>query len=145
MYKIRLVSLRLVRDRSLPYAGQPFTDARNVHEFLRDFIADRDREVVLLLCLDTKNRLTCLNEVSIGTVTQALVNPGEIFKVALLSNATNIILAHNHPSGDPAPSRDDEEITRRVKQAGDLLHIRLLDHIIVGDGAFFSFAQEGRL
>lgn len=145
MYRMSIVSLRLVREKTFAYPQRQFSNARQTYEFLREVIADRDREIVVVLCLDTKNRLTCLNEAFAGTVNQSFANPREIFKVALLSNALNVILAHNHPSGDPAPSSDDERITQTVRQAGETLGIRLLDHIIVGNGSFYSFAEENRL
>jgi DNA repair protein RadC len=145
MYEVSLVSLRLVREKSLTDPRRQLNGAGQAYEFLRGIIADRDREVVVVLCLDTKNRLVCVNEAFVGTINQSLTNPREIFKGALLSNAASIILAHNHPSGDPTPSADDEHITQAVKQAGETLCIRLLDHIIVGDGTFYSFAEDNRL
>lgn len=75
----------------------------------------------------------------------ALVHPREVFKAAILANAAALILVHNHPSGDPEPSAEDRAITERLKQAGELLGIRVLDHVVIGDDKFRSFAEEGLL
>jgi DNA repair protein RadC len=85
------------------------------------------------------------HEVSRGTLDATLVHPREVFKAALLSNAASIILTHNHPSGDPTPSPDDHQLTRRLVDAGRLIGVEVLDHIIVGDGRYFSFREGGRL
>jgi len=83
------------------------------------------------------------NTVSIGTVNASLVHPREIFKVALLCNASAVILAHNHPSGNPTPSHEDIDITNRLKKAGEILGIEVLDHIIIGDNTWTSFKEKG--
>ena len=88
-------------------------------------------------------RPVAINEASIGTINQSLVSTREVFKVALLTNASAIIIAHNHPSGDPAPSHGDRMITDRIKEAGQLMDIHLVDHVIVGDGRYYSFADDG--
>jgi DNA repair protein RadC len=83
------------------------------------------------------------NLVAIGTLTSALVHPREVFKAAILANAAAIILVHNHPSGDPEPSAEDRALTSRLKEAGEILGIRILDHVVIGDGRFRSLASEG--
>jgi DNA repair protein RadC len=85
-----------------------------------------------------------VDEVSVGSLNQSIVHPRELFKTALLSSAAAIILVHNHPSGDPTPSREDIEITRRLKEAGEILGVKLLDHIIVGS-SYLSFTERGLL
>ena len=94
--------------------------------------------------LDGKNRICCVDEVSVGSLNQSIVHPREVFKTALLSSAAAIIILHNHPSGDPSPSREDIEITRRLKDAGDIIGVRLLDHIVIGD-TYCSFVERGLL
>ena len=79
---------------------------------------------------------------SVGTVGSALVHPREVFKIAILANAAAVILVHNHPSGDPLPSGEDKQITKRIKEAGELMGISVLDHVILGDERFYSFADE---
>ena len=103
-------------------------------------------EVVGLLCLATNHHLLCYHEVSRGVLDASLVHPREIFKPALLSNAAAVVIGHNHPSGDPTPSPNDVALTRRVVQAGQLLGIDVLDHIIVGhDRRYCSLRELGKL
>ncbi len=108
------------------------------------FLRRETKEYFLTLHLDGKNRIVCIDQVSVGSLNQSIVHPREVFKVALLSSAAAIILIHNHPTGDPSPSREDTEITRRLKEAGDLLGIKVLDHVIVGE-TYTSFADCGLL
>lgn len=106
---------------------------------------DRRREYFLILLLDGKNRILREEQVSEGSLNQSIVHPREVFSPAVRESAAAIILVHNHPSGDPSPSREDREITRRLKEAGDIMGIRVLDHIIIGDGSYFSFVEMGLL
>ena len=99
-------------------------------------------EYAYLLTLNTKGDITGVFEISHGTVSNCLVSPREIFNRALMIGATAIILVHNHPSGYPEPSHDDILLTERVKKAGELIGIELLDHIIIGDKCFISFRRE---
>ena len=107
-------------------------------------IASSDREQVLCLHLDVKNRVIGSQIVSIGTLSSSLIHPREVFKAAILNSAFGILLGHNHPSSDPEPSREDLEITKRIEKAGELLGIRLLDHLIVTpSGEFRSCMGHG--
>ena len=108
------------------------------------FLQDETKEYFLALHLDGKNRVICVDMVSSGSLNQSIVHPRETFKTALLSSAAAIILMHNHPTGDPTPSAEDLEVTRRLKEAGDLLGIRILDHIIIGS-TYYSFTEMGHL
>jgi DNA repair protein RadC len=110
---------------------------------LRPCFAGLDREQFLVCCLDAKNTSIGVNIVSIGTLTLSLVHPREVFKSAILLNTCGIIAVHNHPSGDPAPSPEDRTLTTRLREAGDVLGIRLLDHLILGDNRLYSFADQG--
>jgi DNA repair protein RadC len=112
---------------------------------LAALLQDEPGEVFAILCLSTKHRVIAYHEVSRGTLDATLVHPREVFKAALLSNAASIILTHNHPSGDPTPSPDDHQLTRRLVDAGRLIGVEVLDHIIVGEGRYFSFREGGRL
>lgn len=111
---------------------------------LFSFLIIESKEHFICLHLDGKNRITCIDPVSVGSLNQSIVHPREVFKTALLSSAAAIVLIHNHPSGDPTCSREDREITRRLKEAGELLGIRVLDHIIVGE-SYYSFVEQGLL
>jgi DNA repair protein RadC len=95
--------------------------------------------------LDRKNRVIGINTVAIGSLTASVVHPREVMKPAILSNAAAIILCHNHPSGDPQPSQEDRVLTQRLVEAGKLLGISVLDHLIIGDGtqAYVSCAEQG--
>ena len=101
-------------------------------------------EVFYVLLLDAQNRVRGLQEVTRGTLNSTLVHPREVFRLAIMHGAAGLIVAHNHPSGDPAPSADDKAITAKLVEAGRLLDMPIYDHVIVGDdGRFFSFAEAG--
>jgi len=125
--------------------SEPLRLSTDVFRFLERKARRWDREHVVTLALDGKNRVLGFEIVSIGTLTASLVHPREVFKAAILANAAAIIVAHNHPSGDPTPSAEDRAITQRLKDAGELLGIRLLDHVVLGDGRYHSFADAGEL
>ncbi len=112
---------------------------------LTALLQDEPGEVFAILCLSTKHRVIAYHEVSRGTLDATLVHPREVFKAALLANAAAIILTHNHPSGDPAPSPDDMALTRRLVDAGKLIGTDVVDHIVIGDGCYVSFRERGWL
>ena len=103
------------------------------------------KEHFIVLHLDGKNRIVCFDRVSIGSLNQAIVHSREVFKTACISNAAAVILLHNHPTGDPTPSQEDLAITRRLKESGEILGIKVIDHIIIGDDVFLSFVDKGLL
>lgn len=102
-----------------------------------------DREVMRLIILDTKHRVIASPIVSVGTLNASMVHPREVFKECIRRSAHTVVVVHNHPSGDPTPSRDDIQVTKRLRQAGELLGIDVLDHIIIGDNRFVSMKEEG--
>jgi len=122
-----------------------FTSPAQVFEFFHHELRDNRKELFLVLLLDGKNRITRKVQVSEGSLNQSIVHPREVFASAVRESAAAVIFIHNHPSGDPAPSREDREITRRLKEAGEILGIKVLDHIIIGDGSYFSFVESGLL
>jgi len=101
-----------------------------------------DKEYFRILLLNTKNHVLSIETINIGTLNSSMVHPREIFKAAIKKSAAALILLHNHPSGDPSPSRDDINITKRIIQSGDILGISVLDHIIIGDNRFISLRTE---
>lgn len=103
------------------------------------------REVFAVAHLDNRHRLIAIEEISLGTIDGATVHPREVVKAALEHNSAALILAHNHPSGDPSPSESDRQITRRLKEALTLIDVRVLDHLIVGGAECVSLAETGRL
>lgn len=102
-----------------------------------------DREHFYTLCLNTKNYLVRRALVSIGTLNSALVHPREAFKPAIQCSAASVVFVHNHPSGDPTPSREDIELTKQLMRAGTLLGIEVIDHIVIGDGVWVSLKERG--
>ena len=106
---------------------------------------DADKEHFLLLALNNKNRINGYKVISTGTLTATLIRPGDVFAAALDLRAAAVVFVHNHPSGDPMPSREDQEITRRLKECGEMLAIRVLDHVILGTDRYYSFSDRGLL
>lgn len=119
------------------------SNPRAVFEYLSPRMSRLDHEQFQVILLNAKNQVLDLESISSGTLTASLVHPREIFKPAIRRSAHAIILAHNHPSGDPTPSREDREVTLRLVQAGKLIGIEVLDHLIVGDGRYTSFRERG--
>ena len=126
-------------------AGIYFKTPASVAEYYMEDLRHREQEVLLLLMLDQKGRLLREKYMFKGTVNASLISPREIFLEALSSRAVQIILVHNHPSGDAKPSKEDKNVTRRIKEAGELVGIRLSDHIIIGEHAYVSFREENYL
>ena len=120
-------------------------EGADVAELLHPRFRAEKREHFLVLPLTAKNEVLMVADVSVGTLTNALVPPREVFEPPIRCGAAHIILAHNHPSGDPAPSAEDHRLTRVLKDAGALLGIPVTDHVIIGGEGFFSFAEEGVL
>ena len=119
-----------------------FYSSKNIATFLEDMIGNDTQESLAVMCLDTKNKLNSYGKVFTGTIRQSTVSPRDIFQRALLSNATRIVIAHNHPSGEVHPSKNDIEFTKRMVEAGDIMDIPLLDSFIVSDTSYFSFRED---
>ena len=129
--------IRIVAEKPLKYDTKTVNTPEVAAEILDKFMDERcstDRENFITMCLDTKNRVVALNIVSTGTLNKTSVHPREVFKPVLLANSAAIILAHNHPSGDVTASKEDVSITTRLDEAGKLLGIQVLDHLIIGNG-----------
>src|SRR6266516_418774 len=140
---IPIYKVSLVREGRVSCYAQQIRSSANASMILHTYLADVDREHFVILLLDQKNQVIGLNTVSSGSLTASVVHPREVFKPAILSNAASIVCGHNHPSGDCQPSREDRALTQRLVEAGKLLGISVLDHVIIGDGtsAYFSFAD----
>jgi len=138
-------ALELVRRHHLERlrAGPVLASPRSARDYLIARLRDHEHEVFCCLFLDSRHRLITCDELFRGTVDGASVHPREVVKQALARNATAVILAHNHPSGIAEPSQADEIITTRLRDALALVEIRLLDHLIVGDGCCTSLAEKG--
>lgn len=143
---IREQRIKLVREEGVSYGeSTKLTNACHAVPIGRAYIEANypDREMCIALILDSKNVMTGIYTISIGSLNASIVHPRETFKAAILANAAAIIMMHNHPSGDPTPSREDFELSRRMREAGDLLGIRFLDHIVIGDASYYSMADRG--
>lgn len=126
--------------------GNPlFSSSSAVYCCFAPRLKNLKKELFLGLLLDAKNRLIKEVKISEGTLTNSLIHPREAFKEAIRESAASVIFIHNHPSGDPAPSRDDIAVTERLKQAGEIVGIATLDHIIIGDGSYVSLKEKGVL
>lgn len=145
MKRIQIVSIQQVREKSLMVERKQISAPKIAAEIFETFLGSIDREAFVVGMLDTKNQINSLNLVSIGTLNSTIAQPREVFKAAILSNAASIIICHNHPSGNPQPSREDINTTRTIQEAGKLLKIPLLDHIILGYNSFCSFKEDGLL
>jgi DNA repair protein RadC len=117
--------------------------SRDIYHHYHPLLRDSKKEHFMLLMFDGKNRLLKEITVSTGSLSLNIVHPREVFKAAVRESATSVILLHNHPSGDPAPSPEDRELTRRLVEAGRIMGIKVLDHIVLGDGRYVSFADQG--
>jgi DNA repair protein RadC len=138
--------IMLVKESEESFTRYPkFQNSRELFETFREELGTFDREYFLSITLDSKNRAIGYHTISIGSLSTSIVSPREAWKPALLDSAAAVIFFHNHPSGDPAPSREDRECTNRLVEASKILGIRLLDHIVFGATDYFSFADAGLL
>lgn len=124
-------------------AGLSFQTPETIARYYMEDLRHNTKEQLLLLLLNTKSRLLGERVISVGTVNTSLISPREIFIEAIKAEAVNIILLHNHPSGEPAPSREDVLVTKRILEAGEYIGIHLLDHIIIGDQKYVSLKESG--
>ncbi len=137
------VRIKLIKENDLKAKSiKGITDAAR---FIQDLISDFDRELFVSVNVDNKNKPLNYSIISIGSLDSALVHPREVFKAAILSSACSVLFFHNHPSGNVEPSIQDITTTDRLVKAGNLLEISVLDHIIVTEDNYFSFAKEGLL
>lgn len=125
------------------YQGLSFTTPASIAKYYMEDMRHSSQESMKLLLLNTKTRLIGETDISKGTINSTVISPRELFVEALQKNAVSIILLHNHPSGDPAPSREDILITRRIRDAGQLIGVELLDHIIIGNNCYISMREKG--
>lgn len=125
--------------------GMRFTSSGAVFAHFHERLRDLKKEVFLSLLLDSKNRVLREIKVSEGSLNASIVHPREVFQPVIRESAAAVLFVHNHPSGDPSPSREDLELTERLREAGNLMGVRVLDHIIIGCGRYVSLADRGLL
>lgn len=132
--RIKIVTIGVVAESAAPtYATARIVGPEQAAEIAREILPE-DREGFAVLMLNARHQCVSVNLVTIGSLNATIVHPREVFKAAILSNASSIIVVHNHPSGDPEPSAEDLDMTERLKRCGDILGIALLDHVIVAPG-----------
>ncbi len=139
---ISIVSVELAKDWGHPYANLEVENPKDLASVLKNFLKKTDREVFLTINLSGINEINSINIVSIGCLTRTIVHPREVFKAAILSNAHRIAIAHNHPSGTPYPTDEDIKITKNLVECGNILDIKILDHIIIAGQEYLSFAEK---
>ncbi|CUO24578.1 DNA repair protein RadC [Turicibacter sanguinis] len=143
--RINIVSIKMVKESSFLYQTRTISSPNDAYDMIKEQLEGLDREQFIIACLNTKNEPTNISVVAVGTLNKAIVHPREVFKTAILSNAASIMAFHNHPSGETTPSQQDIQLTNRLYEAGELLGIKLLDHLIIGDGSFTSLKEKGYL
>ena len=147
--KVKAVQLKCITELSTRIATMRakeslcFTDPSSIAEYYMERLRHEEQELLICMMFDTKNHLLGDAQISRGTVNSALISPRELFLQALAFHAVHIILVHNHPSGNPEPSQEDIVVTRRVRGAGELIGISLLDHIVIGDHCYISMFEQG--
>jgi DNA repair protein RadC len=142
---IKVKSLE-VREIEYAYYKRPKINGMDdVVQVVKPMIADPNKEFFMALYLNTKNGVLKQEVVSIGSLGANIVHPREIFKTACMISASSIIVAHNHPSGDPSPSREDIELTKNLSEAGKMIGIEMLDHVIIGYDKNYGFKESGIL
>ncbi len=146
-FGIPIYKITLVREGKMPWGDTRMRNSAMVSDILHKYLEGVDREHLCVVLMNQKNEIVGVSTVSIGSLTASVAHPREIFKVAILANCTSLIIVHNHPSGDPQPSKEDRALTARLLEAGKILGIPLVDSIIIGDGneKYFSFADENML
>ncbi len=146
-FRLKTFTVRETNNSGRWHIGQPARSSDDVYRLAQTIYTelDADKEHFVLLALNNKNRLLGFKLISTGSLTASLVHPREVFTAALYFHAAAIVFVHNHPSGDPAPSPEDIDITRRLREVADVMGIRVLDHVILGTGRFFSFSDKGLL
>ena len=132
-----------VRRRTVRQKAPQICDPEAVYRLMRRRIGRLDREHFYAVLLNTRNVVISIELVSVGSLNASIVHPREIFKPAVVQSAAGIVLVHNHPTGDPQPSKEDVDFTRRFSRCGQLMGIQLLDHVIVGAGDYTSLKENG--
>ncbi|WP_270545633.1 JAB domain-containing protein [Clostridium butyricum] len=142
--EIPVVTIKLIRTGKIKKRKQ-ISSPKDVVNVIYEYLDGADRENLGIMCLNTKNEILNCTTAHIGSLNSSIVHPREVFKTAILSNAASIIIFHNHPSGNTTPSREDKNITQRLKEAGKILGIELIDSIVIGEtieDGYYSFKEN---
>ena len=139
-----MASFELGRRMAAFFEEKPqISSPTDVARIMMSSMRDRQNEVLYVLCLDTKNNVTKYRQIFEGSLNASIIHPREVFRFAIEESAASIILVHNHPSGDPSPSREDIQATKQLITAGSYIQIPVIDHVIIGDGCYTSLKEEG--
>ncbi len=141
--RVAIVSVKLVKEASMLYKNRRIRSPQDCYELFKEFLGEVDREYFVVMCLDVKNQPTNISVAHIGSLNLSIVHPREVLKTAILSNAASIICCHPHPSGDPTPSPEDVDVTKRLIEAGLIVGVEMLDHIVLGDDSYVSMKESG--
>jgi len=141
---IQLLAIKEIvkRKNSMRDTVEKIKSARDVFNLFKEETRNHSKEHFFTVLLDTKNKIMKIEEVSIGILDATIIHPREIFKEAIKSSASRIILVHNHPSGDPTPSEEDISITKKLISAGEIIGIEVLDHVIIGKEGYYSYCED---
>ena len=146
MRVIQLYKLQVIHEEHSPLYGEArMRDSKLLYQTLGKHFLGAAQEEFIAVHLDAKHAPICYQVISVGSLTLSIVHPREAFKMACCVNAAAVVFAHNHPSGDPTPSQEDHALTARLVQAGEILGIAVLDHLVIGEGRYVSFADQGWL
>lgn len=137
----------LIKEKGFNYSAETLTHPDEIAKFMNDafHLNKRTEEYLYMISFNTKMKINGVFEISHGTVNASLCSPREVYIKALLTGAAYIVMVHNHPSGDPTPSKEDLDVSERMKKAGEIIGVGLCDFIIVGAGSFISFLEKGLL
>lgn len=137
--RVDIVSVKLVKEASMLYKNRRIRSPQDCYELFKEFLGEVDREYFIVMCLDVKNQPTNITVAHIGSLNLSIVHPREVLKTAILT----IICCHPHPSGDPTPSPEDVDVTKRLIEAGLIVGVEMLDHIVLGDDSYVSMKESG--
>jgi len=143
VYAALEIATRMVKERISK--GVPLHKSEEVFDYYYPRLRDVKREIFLVILLDSKNRIIKEEQISEGCLDVSVVHPREVFNTVIRQSAASVVFVHNHPSGDPSPSGEDIRLTQRLVEVGDLLGVKILDHIIIGEGEYVSFYDTGLL
>ena len=142
-YRLPRYRVALVREGSCLSEQKTIRTPEDVFAIIGQEYENSVVETAMMLALDTKNKVIGVFNISTGSLNASIIHPRDVFQRAILSNAASVILVHNHPSGDPTPSPEDIDLTRKLVEAGRVMDIAALDHVVVGEGRFVSIKERG--